>query len=70
VDRLNRPDVTGERQVRMHAIGFPTIVSQARYGENTGVRFATLMRLLCERNGHRQGCPGRLQPPRPSAFSG
>jgi hypothetical protein len=42
---------TGERKVRIHAIGFPTVFSQARYGENTGVRFATLMRLLCERNG-------------------
>jgi hypothetical protein len=51
VDRLNRPDEAGERKVRIHAIGFPTIFSQARYGENTGVRFATLMRLLCERNG-------------------
>ena len=51
VDRLNRPDRKGERKVRIHAIGFPTIFSQARYGENTGVRFATLMRLLCERNG-------------------
>ena len=49
--RLNRPDRTGERKVRIHAIGFPTILSQAPYGENTGVRFATLMRLLCERNG-------------------
>ena len=51
VDRLNRPDREGERKVRIPAIGFPTIFSQARYGENTGVRFATLMRLLCERNG-------------------
>jgi hypothetical protein len=51
VDYLNRPDETGERRVRIHAIGFPTIFSQARYGEMTGVRFATLMRLLCERNG-------------------
>jgi hypothetical protein len=51
VDRLNRPDQKGERKVRIHAVGFPTIFSQARYGENTGVRFATLMRLLCERNG-------------------
>ncbi|MGD8895313.1 MAG: hypothetical protein PVJ73_04685 [Acidobacteriota bacterium] len=33
---------------------FPVLLasgSQARYGENAGVRFATLMRLLCERNG-------------------
>jgi len=51
VAHLNRPDQSGERKVRIHAIGFPTIFSQARYGENTGVRFATLMRLLCERNG-------------------
>jgi hypothetical protein len=51
VDRLNRADVQGERRVRIHAIGFPTIFSQAEYGENTGIRFATLMRVLCERNG-------------------
>jgi hypothetical protein len=51
VDHLNRPDRSGERKVRIHAIGFPTIFAQARYGENTGIRFATLMRLLCERNG-------------------
>jgi hypothetical protein len=47
VARLNRPDQSGERKVRIHAIGFPT----ARYGENKGIRFATLMRLLCEQNG-------------------
>jgi hypothetical protein len=51
VDHLNRPDRSGERKVRIHAIGFPTIFAQARFGETTGVRFATLMRLLCERNG-------------------
>jgi von Willebrand factor type A domain len=51
VDRLNRADVRGERRVRIHAIGFPTIFSQAQYGENTGIRFATLMRILCEKNG-------------------
>ena len=50
-DRLNRPDETGERKVRIHAIGFPTIFSKGRFGENTGLRFATLMRLLCEQNG-------------------
>jgi hypothetical protein len=44
VDRLlNRPDRTGERKVRIHAIGFPKTFSQARYGEHTGVRFATFM---------------------------
>jgi hypothetical protein len=35
----------------LQTIGFPTIFFQARYCENIGVRFATLMRLLCERNG-------------------
>jgi hypothetical protein len=51
VDRLNRRDASGRRKVRIHAIGFPTLFSQSQFPENTGVRFATLMRLLCERNG-------------------
>jgi hypothetical protein len=51
VERLNHPDRSGQRRVRIHAIGFPTIFTQARFGETTGVRFAMLMRLLCEQNG-------------------
>ncbi len=51
VDRLNRRDASGERKVRIHAIGFPTLFDQSQYPETTGVRFATLMRLLCEQNG-------------------
>jgi hypothetical protein len=51
VDRLNRRDARGERKVRIHAVGFPTVLGQSAYPETTGVRFATLMRLLCERNG-------------------
>jgi len=51
VDRLNRKDARGERKVRIHAIGFPTVLDQSAFPETTGVRFATLMRLLCERNG-------------------
>jgi hypothetical protein len=51
VDRLNRRDVSGERKVRIHAIGFPTLFDQSQYPETTGIRFATLMRLLCEQNG-------------------
>ncbi len=51
VDRINRPDARGERPVRIHAIGFPTVFSVTTVGDHTGVRFATLMRLLCERNG-------------------
>jgi hypothetical protein len=51
VDRLNHRDARGERKVRIHGIGFPTLFSQSEYPESTTVRFATLMRLLCERNG-------------------
>jgi len=51
VDRMNRPDSRGERKVRIHGLGFPTLFSQSDYPEATQVRFATLMRLLCERNG-------------------
>jgi hypothetical protein len=51
VDRLNQKDAQGNRRVRIHAIGFPTIFTVSGAEEHTGVRFATLMRLLCERNG-------------------
>ena len=51
VDRLNRRDARGERKVRIHAIGFPTLFSQSQFPEITGTRFAMLMRVLCERNG-------------------
>ena len=51
IDRLNRRDARGERKVRIHAIGFPTLFDQSQYPETTGIRFATLMRLVCERNG-------------------
>ena len=46
VDRLNRKDARGERKVRIHAIGFPTVLDQSVFPETTGIRFATLMRLL------------------------
>lgn len=51
VDRLNRVDARGERLVRIHAIGFPVMFGNVGVSANTGVRFATLMRVLCERNG-------------------
>ena len=50
VGRYNAPDRAGNQPVRIHAIGFPTMFSVGA-GRNTGVRFATLMRILCERNG-------------------
>jgi hypothetical protein len=51
VARMNRKDAQGNRRVRIHAIGFPVMFSQNQWGENTGVRFATLMRTLCHENG-------------------
>jgi hypothetical protein len=51
VDRINKEDADGNRLVRIHGIGFPVMFSHAGFPENTGVRFATLMRELCRRNG-------------------
>ncbi|MGD9330593.1 MAG: hypothetical protein PVJ53_04730 [Desulfobacterales bacterium] len=49
VDRVNRRGPGGKRRVRIHAVGFPTVLTDPR--GYTGVRFATLMRAICERNG-------------------
>lgn len=51
IDRYNRPDADGNRPVRIHAIGFPVMFSVGGASASTGVRFATLMRILCHRNG-------------------
>ena len=48
VDIINREDQTGERRVRIHAIGFPVRPDAPQY---TSIRFSTLMRILCQRNG-------------------
>ena len=48
VDRINRVGGTGERMVRIHALGFP-IPNQ--YPQHTSMRYSTLMRILCARNG-------------------
>jgi hypothetical protein len=50
VDELNTSGRDGERRVRIHAIGFPTVFTAPGAGEQTGIRFATLMRILCRRN--------------------
>ena len=50
VDKLNRRNAKGERRVRIHAIGFPTVFASGNLSEHTGIRFATLMRALCARN--------------------
>jgi hypothetical protein len=51
VDRINKATRDGSRRVRIHAVGFPVVMEQTREAGNTGERFATLMRILCERNG-------------------
>ncbi len=51
VDRINRADKRGNRRVRIHAVGFPVQFDPRAPDNTTGVRFATLMRELCKRNG-------------------
>ncbi|MGH8660865.1 MAG: hypothetical protein ACREUB_03780 [Burkholderiales bacterium] len=51
VDQLNRPDASGNRPVRIHGVGFPTMFGPPAQSSYTGVRFATLMRELAARNG-------------------
>lgn len=48
---INREGKDGKRLVRIHAIGFPTQFIRPERMQVTGVRFATLMRLMCEQNG-------------------
>ncbi|MGI9290347.1 MAG: VWA domain-containing protein [Gammaproteobacteria bacterium] len=49
VDRINSGNAQGERLVRIHAVGFPTQFSRGT--SPNALRFANLMRALCERNG-------------------
>ena len=48
VELINKEDATGDRRVRIHAMGFPVRPDAPQY---TSIRFATLMRILCLRNG-------------------
>jgi hypothetical protein len=48
VARINRKDKSGTPRVRIHAIGFPLGPNVPQY---TSIRYATLMRILCARNG-------------------
>ncbi|RMH15527.1 MAG: VWA domain-containing protein [Acidobacteria bacterium] len=50
VARINRRDEAGRPRVRIHAVGFPTIFTIPNVAEATGIRFATLMRALCQQN--------------------
>ena len=51
VDRINVADANGNRLVRIHAIGFPTLFSQPPQYQGSVFRFSHLMRILCQRNG-------------------
>ncbi len=51
IDRINREDEDGNRLVRIHAVGFPVQFANPPRYQDTGIKFAILMRTLCERNG-------------------
>jgi hypothetical protein len=51
VDRINRAGPRSERRVRIHAVGFPTMLQNPLRIIDTGIRFSTLMRVLCQKNG-------------------
>jgi hypothetical protein len=51
IDSVNRVDASGNRLVRIHAVGFPYFFEGGREIPDTARRFAQLMRVLCDRNG-------------------
>lgn len=51
IDRINKEDRHGNRLVRIHAVGFPVQFAQPVNRQMTGIRFATLMRILTQKNG-------------------
>jgi len=51
VDRINRTDSKGNRLVRIHGVGFPVQFANPPRYQETGIKFAILMRTLCEKNG-------------------
>jgi hypothetical protein len=51
VERINHQSATGGRRMRIHAVGFPTVIERTQQPGNTGERYASLMRALCYRNG-------------------
>ena len=50
IDRRNQADASGNRRVRIHAVAFP---ASTRWSASSTRRrdFATLMRIICQRNG-------------------
>ncbi|MEQ8955852.1 MAG: VWA domain-containing protein [Gammaproteobacteria bacterium] len=51
IDRINVEDENGNRRVRIHGIGFPTIFAGPRRFQQSAYRYANLMRELTQRNG-------------------
>lgn len=51
IDRINVEDENGDRLVRIHGIGFPTIFAGPARFQQSVYRYATLMRELTQRNG-------------------
>ncbi|MCG8370939.1 MAG: VWA domain-containing protein [Proteobacteria bacterium] len=51
IDRRNRVQADGTRRVRIHGVGFPRGFRGGGRIPPTAIRFATLMRVLCDRNG-------------------
>jgi hypothetical protein len=51
IDRINVEDANGDRLVRIHGIGFPTIFAQPRRFQQSVYRYTTLMREMTSRNG-------------------
>lgn len=51
IDRINVEDSNGDRLVRIHGVGFPVILSGSARFQQSGYRYASLMRELTQRNG-------------------
>ncbi len=51
IDKINQEDDQGNRLVRIHTVGFPVWFTAPRSQQASVERFATLMRLLAEKNG-------------------
>lgn len=51
VNTINRKDAQGNPMVRIHAIGFPVQFANPPHLQQTGIKFATLMRELTRKNG-------------------
>ena len=50
VRQINKAGRDGSHRVRIHAVGFPVVMTKTSRAGNTGERFATLMRVICYEN--------------------